>query len=69
MGHANKEHRVLARFRGRIVHGTAGMLLKHVVNVLHARDVPLANTVHPLVKPADGWAERYAVITNLPGSF
>ena len=53
MRHANKEHRVLMGIGGRIVNSAPGMLLEHVVNVLHARDVPLANTIHALIKPAE----------------
>ena len=66
MRHPNKEHRVLTGIGGRIVNRAPGMLLEHVVNVLHARDVPLANTIHALIKPADGRAKRHAVIANLP---
>src|SRR4029077_19125313 len=68
MRHANKEHRVLMGISGGIVNSAPGMLLEHVVNVLHARDVPLANTIHALTKPADGRAKRDAVIANLPGT-
>ena len=38
MRHANQEHRVFAGFGRRVLHGRPGMLLEHVVNVLHARD-------------------------------
>src|SRR4029077_3408562 len=68
MRHTNKEHRVLTSIGGRIVNSASRMLLEHVINVLHTRDLPLANTIHALIKPADGRAKRHAVIANLSGN-
>ena len=69
MRHANKEHGVLTGVGGRVVHSQSRMLLEHVIDVLHARHVPFANTIHALVKPANCRAERHAIIANLPGGF
>ena len=49
MRHANQEHRVFAGFGSGIVKGAPGMLLEHVVNVLHAREIALANRIQSLV--------------------
>ena len=69
MRHANEEHRVLARLGRDVLHGAAGMLLEHVVDVLHARDLALANAVDAFVKLADRRAERNAVVANFPFGF
>src|SRR5437773_5989638 len=64
MRHANEEHGVFAGSRRRFVKSAPGMLLEHVVNVLHARHVALANAVRPLIQPSDRRPQRYTVITN-----
>ncbi len=43
----------------------ARVLLEHIVDVLHARDLPLADGVYPFVQPADGRPERDAVMAHL----
>ena len=58
-----------AAFGRGLMKGAPGMLLEHVVNVLQARDVTLANTIHSLVQPADRRTERDAVITNFAAGF
>ena len=49
MRHANQEHCVLAGFSSGLVEGTSRMLLEHVVNVLHACEITLANAIQSLV--------------------
>src|SRR5205814_9851805 len=61
MRHANEEHGVFAGVRRRFVKSAPGMLLEHVVDVLHARHVALANAVRPLVQPADRRPQRHTV--------
>jgi len=46
-----------------------GMLFEHVVNMLNAGDVALANAIDAFIQPADGRAERDTVGTNLSGRF
>jgi hypothetical protein len=65
MGHANQEHRVLSRLRGRFLHGAARMLFEQIVDVLNAGHVPLADAIDAFIKPADGRSERDAVVANL----
>ena len=43
-----------------------GVLLQHVINMLHAGDLPLADAIHALVQPADRRPERNAVMPDLP---
>ena len=64
MRHANQEHCIFARVGGRIVKGAPRMLLKHVVDVLHAGDVPLANAIHAFVQPANRRPQRDPVVPN-----
>ena len=64
MRHPNEKHRVLASIGGGVVKGAAWMLLKHIVDVLHARDVTLANAIHTFVKPADCRSQRNPVIPD-----
>ena len=64
MRHANEKHRVLAGFCSCIVKCAPGMLLEHVVNVLDAREIALANAIHSLVQPADRRSQRNAVVPN-----
>ena len=45
------------------------MLLEHIVDVLHARDLAFANDVDAFVHPADGGSKRDAVVTNFAGAF
>ena len=45
MRDANEKHRILAALGSRVVKGAPGMLLEHVVNVLHTRDVAFANAI------------------------
>src|SRR6266404_1161391 len=64
MRYANQKHCVLRRLSCGIVHGTPRMLLEHVVNVLQARDVALANAIDAFVKPADCWTQRNSIVPN-----
>ena len=64
MRDANEEHRVLASVRSGVMHGAPGMLLEHVVDVLHARDVAFANAIDAFVKPADRRPERDPGVTD-----
>ncbi len=64
MSHSDEEHCIFAGVRRGFVKGTPGMLLEHIVDVLHARDVALPNAIHSLVKPANRRPERDAVVTN-----
>ena len=64
MRYANKEHCILVRVCGGIVNGTSGMLLKHIVNVLHARDVSLTNAIRSLVQPANRRSQCDAIVPN-----
>ena len=65
MSHPHKEHGVLAGFAGSFVHGPAGMLFQDVVNMLHARDIALANAVDSFIEPADGRPKGDAVVADL----
>ena len=49
----NQKHGVLAELGGDVLHRAAGMLFEHVVDVLNAGHVALANAIHAFVKPAD----------------
>ena len=49
MRDANQEHCVFSGFRRSVVEGAPGMLLQHVVNVLHACEITLPNAIHSLV--------------------
>ena len=69
MRHANEKHGLLRRFGGGLVDGASGMLLEHIVDVLHARDLAFANDVDAFVHPADGGSKRDAVVTNFAGAF
>ncbi len=69
MRHANEKHCVLARLGRRILHGATGMLLEHVVDMLHTRDLPFADAVDAFVEPADCRTESDAVIANLARDF
>ena len=69
MRHANEKHRVFRRIGRGFLHGAPGMLLEHVVDVLHACDIAFANAIDSLVEPADRRAERNAVITDFSGRF
>ena len=64
MRHANKKHRVFSTVGRRMMDRAPGMLLQHIINVLHARDVPLPDAIGPLVKPPDRRSQRDAVIAN-----
>src|SRR5439155_25300626 len=64
MRDANEKHRVLACLGRSGVNGVSGMLLEHVVDVLHTRDVSFANAIRSLVEPANRRPERNSVITN-----
>ena len=64
MRNSNEKHRVPARIASGVVHCAAGMLFEHVVDVLHARDVALANGIDAFIKPANRRPERDAVIPN-----
>ena len=64
MCHANEKHRIFARIIRGIVKCAAGMLLKHVINVLDTRDIALANAIHTLIQPADRRPKRNAVVPN-----
>src|SRR5204863_3806221 len=64
MRHANEKHRILAGFSSCIVKCAPGMLLKHVVNMLDAREIALANAIHALIQPADRRPERNSVVPN-----
>src|SRR5437773_3352559 len=65
MRHANEKHRVFAGFRRSIVKSVSRMLLKHVVDVLHTRELARANAIQSLVQPADRWSQRNAVVPNV----
>ena len=69
MRDADEEHCFFASVGRAIMQRAAGMLLKQIVNVLHARDVALANTIGTFIKPADRRTERDALVTNLPVGF
>src|SRR2546423_11567767 len=69
MRHTNEKHRVLSCFGGGVVNGASGMLFEHIVDVLHARDLPFANDVDAFVHPADGGSKRDAIVTNFAGAF
>ena len=69
MRHANQKHRVLLCFSGGVVDGASRMLLEHIVDVLHARDLALADGVDAFVHPADGRPEGDTVVTNFAGAF
>ena len=69
MRHANEKHRVFRRLGGGFLHCATGMLLEHIVNVLHARDLAFANAIDAFIEPADRGAERNAVITDFPVDF
>src|SRR5581483_1368537 len=60
----NEEHCVLASIGCRLAKGAPRMLLEHIVNVLHARHVPLADAIGPLVEPADRGSQGDAIIAN-----
>src|SRR5262245_13405420 len=64
MRHANEKHRVLAGFCRCVVKCTPGMLLQHVVDVLDARELALANTIHSFVQPANRRPKGNSVIPN-----
>jgi len=65
MRDTDEEHCVFASVGCGIMQRAAGMLLKQIVNVLHARDVAVTNTIDTFVKPADRRTERDAVGPNL----
>src|SRR5262249_15125618 len=67
MRHANKKHRIFAGVAGRLVHSPPGMLFQHVVDVLHACDVAITNTIRSLIQPANRRPKRYAVIKEFSG--
>ena len=69
MRHADQKHRVFPEFSRDVLHGTTGMLLEHVVNVLDAGDVAFPDAVDAFIKPADRRTERDAVMTNFSGRF
>ena len=64
MRHPNEKHCVFPRVGRRFVKRAPGMLLEHVENVLHAREIPLANAIHSLVKPANRRSKRNAAVAN-----
>ena len=64
MWNPNQKHRVFPGFGCSVVQGAAGVLLKHVVNVLHTTDIALPNRFEAFIKPADGWPERDAIGAN-----
>ena len=69
MRHTNQKHCIFARIGRGLVKGAPGMLLKHIVDVLHARDVALANAICSLVKPPNRRTERNSVIPKFPFGF
>src|SRR5262245_5222322 len=64
MRHANEKHRVFAGFRSCVVKCAPWMLLEHIIDVLHAREIALPNTIHALVEPTNRWPESNAVVPN-----
>src|SRR5437660_11992787 len=65
MRYANKEHCILVRVCGGIVNGASVMLLQHIVDVLHALDIALTNTIRSLEQPTNGRSKCNAVVPNL----
>src|SRR5207249_9378535 len=69
MSDPDQEHRILAGFSRGGVHGPAGVLLQHVINVLETGYIALPDAIDSLVKPSNSRAESNSGITDLSTGF
>src|ERR1700747_1101014 len=64
MRHADQENCVLTGFIRGVLYGSARMLLKQVVNVLHTRHRTLLHAIDSFVHPAYGRPQRDSVVPD-----
>src|SRR5205814_8950546 len=67
MRHTNEKHRVLVSFGRSVVDGASGMLLEHIVVVLHARDLAFANGVDAFIHPVYGRSVIVTIVAKFAG--